>query len=299
MSEINIDCRNLTKDQINEEIVNKTTGLNDINLTIDNYEYYDFEGLILPNTNTVNSSYNIANSLIKFNCSNNHITSFAGLTLPAGATYFNCSNNLIRSFAGLKLPNSLIELNCSGNQITSFTGLILNSSLTTFLCSFNKIVSFESTDGGAGLKLPSSLQNFYCSGNQITSFAKLTLPNAGAVGGSLIEFDCSGNKIKSFDGLTLPESLTGFDCSDNKITIIENFVFPFNLIRLAIDNEVKFVNPKFNSVLEYTLENKVEFRNQEFPSNKLNYDELIFLYFNFKFMNYQTCNHILNSILSI
>jgi hypothetical protein len=65
-----IDCKNLTKTQINRAIKIKTRGLDSIELRIYNYKYDDLAGLTLPN------------SLLEFNCPGNKITSFAGLTLP-------------------------------------------------------------------------------------------------------------------------------------------------------------------------------------------------------------------------
>jgi hypothetical protein len=50
---------------------------------------------------------------------------------------------------------------------------------------------------------------------------------------------------------------------------------------LNISSNVTVVNPKFNSVLKGKLKNKVEF-----DHDKLNYDELTFLYLNFN-MSYQ------------
>jgi hypothetical protein len=181
------------------------------------------------------------------------------------------------------LPDSLLEFWCSYNEIISFAGLTLPDSLLEFWCSYNKITSF------AGLTLPKSLIKFDCSRNQITSYfvdnglAGLALPE------SLIEFDCSNNQIKSFTGLTLPDSLKEFYCSINQITVIEDFIFPSNLTILGIDLEVKFVSPKFNSVLRRSLNNNVEF-------TSLDYDHLLFLYLNFKSLSYQQYNEILKQI---
>jgi len=187
----------------------------------------------------------------------------AGLTLPQSLTKFYCFNNEIKSFAGLTLPDSLKEFSCSNNKITSFDRLIL----------------------------PSSLEYFDCFNNKITSFDELKLPE------SIREFNCYNNKITSFTGLTLPPLLTFFRCSENQITVVKDFEFPTNLISLIIDGNVKFINPKFNSVLRVKLRNKVEF------DNKLRYDDLnyrrnlLFLYLNFS-MTYNQYNHILDELAS-
>ena len=281
MVKIVIDCKNLTKTQINEQIENKTRGLESIELRISNYEYNDFVG-------------------IKLNIVNMNV--------------FSCRDNKITSFEGLKLnPDSLLEFYCSDNQITSFTGLILPNSLTNFYCSYNRITSYFVADGLAGLKLPNSLTEFSCSNNQITSFDRLILPSSLEyfdcfnnkitsfdelkLPESIREFNCYNNKITSFTGLTLPPLLTFFRCSENQITVVKDFEFPTNIISLTIDGNVKFINPKFNSVLRVKLRNKVEF------DNKLRYDDLnyrrnlLFLYLNFS-MTYDQYNHILDELAS-
>jgi Leucine-rich repeat (LRR) protein len=264
-----VDCINLTKDQINEEIVTETEGLTNVNLKIQKYRYEDFTGLILP-----------AN-VIRFNCAVNQITSFAELTLPDSLKIFICSNNQITSFAGLTLPDSLIKFYCDRNEIKSFKladnteEFILPKSIVYFDCSINKIKSFT----GLKLNLP-LLRHFDCSDNQITSFTGLTLPN------SVTYFNCSYNKITSFIGLTLPSSLTKFDCRnlDDKI-IIEDFIFPNNLAELEVDRKVKFVNPKFNSALKDRLWNHVTYDN-------LNNYYLLFIYLNFRFAEVLGVNYI-------
>jgi Leucine-rich repeat (LRR) protein len=246
-----IDCKNLTKTQINEQIENKTRGLESIELRISNYEYNDFVG-------------------IKLNIVNMNV--------------FSCRDNKITSFEGLKLnPDSLLEFYCSDNQITSFTGLILPNSLTNFYCSYNRITSYFVADGLAGLKLPSSLTKFNCSDNKITSFAGLKLPN------SLTEFYCSDNQITSFTGLVLPNSLIRFDCFSNQIKVIEDFKFPSSLQFLLLDMGIKFIKPKFNSVIKSELKSN----NVEFES--LDNQQLVFLYLNFD-LNYQQYDKILNKL---
>jgi hypothetical protein len=252
MSKININCSTLTKDQINEEIKEKTRGKVNVILLIFSYKYDDLVKIEIPNSVSV------------FYCSNNQITSFAGLTLPDSLKTFNCSYNQIKSFAGLTLPSSLKEFSCSWNQIINFAGLKLPNSLKVFVCSGNQIISF------AGLKLPPSLKGFYCSNNKIRSF------------------ESSEGETE----LILPPSLEIFEYSDNGMEI-QNFVFPPRLKVLGVNHLLHFVNPKFNSVLKRRLENKVEL-----DHDRLNHDELIFLYFNFKFTNYQQYELIISEVES-
>jgi Leucine-rich repeat (LRR) protein len=115
----------------------------------------------------------------------------------------------------------------------------------------------------------------------------LTLPN------SLKKFDCSENQITSLDGLILPNSLIGFYCFENDITVIRDFIFPSSLVEMIVDNDVSFINPKFNSILEYYLTNKVEFDLKYYS-----HDELIFLYCNME-MNFQRYDEILNHVISL
>jgi Leucine-rich repeat (LRR) protein len=181
------------------------------------------------------------------------------------------------SFTGLKLPNSLRDFKCSNNRITSYfvddglTGLKLPPSLKEFRCYSNQITNF------AGLMLlPNSLIYFDCRNNHIMSFSELVLPN------SLDFFDCSHNRITSFSELILPDTVRSFDFNNNHIEIIENFVFPSHLKYLTPNLEVKFINPKFNSVLEKRFRNKVKLSDEV----ELTDDELIFLYLNLR-MNYR------------
>ena len=90
--------------------------------------------------------------------------------LPGSLIKFNCEDNQIKSFAELTLPSSLINFNCSFNKITSFSELTLPVSLKKFDCSFNKIKSF------VGLKLPDSLRKFDCFNNKITSSYNFIFP---------------------------------------------------------------------------------------------------------------------------
>jgi Leucine-rich repeat (LRR) protein len=261
--EIAINCKNLTKSEINREIREEVerennAGNTTIHLSLYNYDYRTFESIIIPN------------HVIEFDCSYNKITSFDGIKLPPSLE-FNCSNNQITSFAGLTLPNLLLEFECSFNKITSFAGLKLDpKSLFKFDCSYNQITSYFVDNGLTGLKLPDSLKEFNCSGNKITSFAGLTLPQ------SLIEFYCSRNQITSFDGLTLPSSLEYFDCFNNPIEVIQDFEFPPNLTGLYINDNTIFKNPNFNSTLRKRLHNQIEYDLELYTR-----DKLIFLYFNF------------------
>jgi hypothetical protein len=52
------------------------------------------------------------------------------------------------------------------------------------------------------------------------------------------------------------------------------------------DYEVKFVSPKFNSVLKYKLKNKVKL------DSRAKYDDIIFIYLNFD-MKYQQYESLL------
>jgi Leucine-rich repeat (LRR) protein len=142
--------------------------------------------------------------------------------------------------------------------------------------------SVKSVDNAVSL-----LEYFDCSYNKITSFNKLKLPD------SIVDFRCSDNQITSFNKLKLPSSLLHFDCSCNKIKVIKNFVFPPNLMRLNIDLEVRFVNPKFNSVLEHKLKNKIKYDNRVISTH----DELIFAYLNFD-MNYQQYELLIKKLSS-
>ena len=204
---IEIGCEGLSKDDINNEILNRIGDLTEVKLKLSNYDHHDLESIILPNL------------IIEFDCSDNEITSFAGLALPNSLEIFDCGGNNIKSFVGLKLPNSLIEFNCSYNQIISY---FIDDSLTN---------------------------------------------------------------------LILPNSLTKFWCFGNKISSIENFVFPPHLRYLMLDSETKFINQKFNSVLEVKLNNEVTYDHKLYTK-----DQLIFLYFNFNFDKYQQYDDILNLI---
>jgi Leucine-rich repeat (LRR) protein len=294
MQKVNIDCENLTKVQINELIA----GLINIDLHLHDYKYEDFAGLILPS------------SLHLFSCFHNKITSFIGLVLPPNLVKFNCSHNRIRSFDGLILPSSGKRkiFQCSYNKITSFIGLIIPDSFSFFDCSGNWITNFSD------LNLPSSITYFNCSYNEITSFSGLKFLPDKVRGLILLEFDCSRNKITSLVGLELPHSLRKFNCSNNKITsffsnftkipsslrelnclfnnitIIQDFEFPESLTKLEIDENVKFVNPKFNSALKLPLRNRVILN-----YNKLNRDNLLFLYLNFNFP-YQQYESLMNEV---
>jgi hypothetical protein len=148
----------------------------------------------------------------------------------------------------LTLPEGLEEFDCSNNRITSFDELKLPNSLTNFNCFHNQITSFESTEGAGGLTLPAGI----------------------------IKFDCSCNKIKSLNGLKLPSSLIIFYCHNNLIKEIRDFEFPPELESLSV-GEVKFINPKFHSLLDQKLRNKVEFDDRTISTH----DELIFAYLNF------------------
>jgi Leucine-rich repeat (LRR) protein len=255
MIEVRIKCKGLSKAQIDTKIEKKTRGLTDIRLIIRDYEHESLVGIMFP-LNMIGDS-----TLTYFVCSYSDITSFEGLVLPVSTRYFWCSYS----------------------QITSFTGLVLSpdikSSLKEFYCYENRISSFTN------LKLPDSLEIFNCSHNQITSFTGLILPK------SLTHFSCSHNQITSFTDLKLdPPLLESFDCYNNHITIIEDFVFPSHLIYLTLLSEIKFINPKFNSVLRIKLENRVEF-------SKLDRSELIFLYLNFN-MSCNEYDQILTSLSS-
>jgi Leucine-rich repeat (LRR) protein len=76
---IEIDCQDLSKHDINNEILNRIGGLTKVKLKLYYYNHDDLESIILPN------------SIINFDCLNNQITSFAGLKLPSSLEIFNCS----------------------------------------------------------------------------------------------------------------------------------------------------------------------------------------------------------------
>jgi Leucine-rich repeat (LRR) protein len=168
---------------------------------------------------------------------------------------------------GLTLPNSLKYFNCSHNRITSFSGLILPGSLGGFVCSNNKIKSFKSEDGEAGLTLPPSLTYFDCSDNQIASF------------------ESEDNEA----GLIVSTSIKIFDCSHNKMILIRNIEFPSSLSIFHVDKSVKFIDPKFNTVLETKLNNNVEF-------TRLNKNHSIFAYLNFRSISLHQYNQLLDNI---
>jgi hypothetical protein len=180
---------------------------------------------------------------------------------------------------------SIKKLFINGYEYDNFTDIILPKLLLTFSCSGNSISSF------VGMMLPESLTNFNCSDNKITSFNGLKLPK------SLTNFDCSDNEITSFNGLKLPKSLTNFDCSDNEIMEIINFTFPPSLERLRLGLSVKLITPKFNSVLNFRLNNELEISDEDRI-------DLIFIYLNFDYeenedkrQNYKFYDQILNKLV--
>jgi Leucine-rich repeat (LRR) protein len=199
---------------------------------------------------------------------------------PKYHTNLRIKNYEYDDLVGITLPSSLEKFRCSYNHIRSFVGLILPNSLKEFICSSNHITSF------AGLTLPNSLHVFYCYDNQITSFAGLILPN------SLIKFHCSDNRITSFHGLMLPNSIVNFYCNGNKIKVVKDFIFPSSLVEMVINDDVSFINPKFNSILKYHLTNRVKFDVKYYD-----HDELVFLYCNLE-INFQRYNDIINYISS-
>jgi hypothetical protein len=163
VNEVKINCRNLSKIEINGKIRDKVRNLTKVKLLISNYNHDDLKSIILPN------------SLLEFDCYDNRITSFAGLILPPSLIIFSCYNNQITSFKSegndLKLPDSLREFVCSQNQISSFEGLQLSFSLTKFVCSQNRISSF------AKLILPPSIIIFNCLKNDITIIENFEFPS--------------------------------------------------------------------------------------------------------------------------
>jgi Leucine-rich repeat (LRR) protein len=324
-----IDCAGLSKEEINKKINNITEDLINTKLIIISYDHDDFEGIKLPRTLTdfECSGYKIKTfkglilptSLLEFSCVYTNITSFDELKLPDSLLIFNCHHNSITSFIvtnglesadsetsiysnikGLILPQSLTHFSCSNNQITSFVGLtLLPDSLQHFYCDNNKITSFfianefELTDGEAStdnvsisLKLPPSLIHFSCSNNPITSFTGLTLPP------SLKYFYCSTTKITSLIGLKLSESLIHLSCHDNHIVNLDisSLDLPETLTDLGLDSEVNLINPKFNSVLQGRLKNKV------ISCDKVSRRNLIFLYFNIKKQGYLTYDRLISLI---
>jgi hypothetical protein len=248
-NQIEIFCNNLTKKQINSQIRNKTKNHDhNIELIILGYDHDDLEDIILPDNVTI------------LYLENGNIKTFSGLILPVSLIKFWCSRQEITSFRGLLLPNTLIEFNCPENQITSFAGLKLPPYLKIFNCSNNQIKSYFVDNGLAGLRLPDSLTEFICSNNLITSF----------------------------DGLTPNPNLFHLNCLHNDIKEIHNFTLPSSLGILQLDSTVKFMAPKFNSVLKYRLANELDIGRPE-----LSIDNLIFDYFNFR-LNYRQYNQILN-----
>jgi hypothetical protein len=302
MKRVIIDCSDSSKKQINEEIKTKTLNSNNIELVLSKYEHDTLESIILPNNGSIITLHIIGklesfvglklpNSLLIFNCFGNQITSFEGLILPPSLTEFSCSGNQITSFTGLTLKStddsgdsSLTEFYCSNNKITSFAGLTLPNSLTIFDCHSNKITSF------AKLTLPPRITDFNCSDNEITDFSEFKL-NPDDVRNSLKVFNCSYNRITSLSGLNLSNSLLeNFYCYGNIGIIIQDFIFPSTLIELAAGDHVKFINPRFNSVLVQKLENEVDF------DTTLDHNNLIFLYLNFRFDEHQVYDRLLSLI---
>jgi hypothetical protein len=140
MKRIFLDCENLTKHQVNREIINKIEKSTNIELEIKRYKYTDFVGLKLPS------------SLIRFNCFYNQITSFVGLILPSSLEYFGCSNNQITSFAGLTIPESLTVFGFYDDQITKFQDfsfpseliiLTLNYEVKLINPKFNSVIKYK------------------------------------------------------------------------------------------------------------------------------------------------------------
>jgi hypothetical protein len=141
MKEFIINCKYLTKSQINNKIRRKRKYLVNGRLRIIEYKHDDLSEIILP-AGAAESSDSAAGSLIEFDCYYNKITSFAGLVLPDSLIKFDCSHNQITSFAGLTLPNSLKYFFCLKNQITSIESFHFPSSLIVF--SLDSTVEFVS-----------------------------------------------------------------------------------------------------------------------------------------------------------
>jgi hypothetical protein len=104
-------------------------------------------------------------------------------------------------------------------------------------------------------------------------------------------------------GLTLPSSIRNFLCNDNKISIVDvnTFLpdgFPKSLTVLGIDKKVILMNPKFNSILTFSLRNKIQL-DLDNPNESIvrdqTTDQLIFLYLNYS-LGYQTHNQILDEL---
>jgi Leucine-rich repeat (LRR) protein len=188
--DVKLDCRKLTKSQINEAL-HKVTELSvaRIRLTMDGYFYDTMEDIILPN-------------MIVRLYLNGIIKSLKGLILPNSVEYFNCSDTGLIDFGNPELSDNLLGFDCSGCRIESFKDLLLPNTLVKFNCFDNGIKSF------VGLILPNSLRVFHCSHNEITSLTGLELPP------NLDNFECFGNKITSTHNFVFPPGLTKLAMGD-------------------------------------------------------------------------------------
>jgi len=151
-----------------------------------------------------------------FNCDDQNLSDFKGISFGYVKTWFTCSNNKLTSLKGAP-KNVGWGFYCNNNQLTSLEGAPQRFS-GDFDCSNNNLINLE----GA----PESVDRFDCSNNQLTSLK-------GAPREVSSSFDCSHNLITSLVGgpKTIKDDyeINGngirvyhyFDCTHNNLTSLD------------------------------------------------------------------------------
>lgn len=212
------DAQNVTELLLNGQEIADITGVEG---------FTNLESLICTN-NLLTFVPPLPDSLKKFYCSDNFITSISSAVLPPYLQELKCDDNLLSQLP--VMPNSLNLLFCSGNNLTSLP--VLPQSLENLTCNDNFLTQLP--------PLPSALTSLHCINNQITSLPELpemleklycaqnpitALPELPA---TLNVLDISYTTISCLP--ELPYDITFFDFSNSLITCLPNLPAIFSTV---------------------------------------------------------------------